>query len=50
MAAPDDQQASSRATVAVYDRPRWWRRRKTWMIALPVVASLASLAIFVWIV
>jgi hypothetical protein len=39
----------SRSTIAIYDRPPWWRRRKTWAIALPIVASLASLALFAWI-
>jgi hypothetical protein len=34
------------ATVAVYDRPPWWRARRTWRIALPIVAAVASLAIW----
>jgi hypothetical protein len=39
----------SRATIAIYDRPPWWKRRKTWAIAIPVAASLASLALLVFV-
>ena len=35
-----------RGTVAVYDRPPWWRRRRVWSIALPVIVAIASLVIW----
>jgi hypothetical protein len=35
-----------RATVAIYDRPPWWRTRKALRLALPIVAALVSLAIW----
>lgn len=41
MNEPD--RSAGRATVAVYDRPRWWRTRRAWQLALPVVASIGSL-------
>jgi hypothetical protein len=31
-------------TVAIYDRPPWWRTRRFWRIALPVVVACGSLA------
>lgn len=34
------------ATIAVYDRPPWWRTRKFWRIALPVLAGVGSLALW----
>ena len=34
------------ATIAVYDRPPWWRTRKFWRVALPVLAGVGSLAIW----
>ncbi len=37
------------ATIAIYDRPPWWKRRRVWALALPVAVSLASLALFVWL-
>lgn len=33
-------------TIAVYDRPAWWRTQKFWRIALPVLAGVGSLAIW----
>lgn len=45
----DPSPRASRATIAIYDRPPWWKRRRTWMIALPVAASLASVALFAWL-
>ena len=36
----------SRATVAIYDRPQWWRTRRFWRIGLPAVVAVASLAIW----
>jgi hypothetical protein len=33
-------------TVAIYDRPPWWRSRRTWRIAVPVVAAIGSLALY----
>ena len=38
--------AGRNATVAIYDRPPWWRARRTWRLALPIVAAVASLAIW----
>lgn len=32
-------------TVAIYDRPPWWRTRRTWRIVLPIVAALVSLVV-----
>jgi hypothetical protein len=34
-------------TIGVYDRPPWWRTRRVWRIALPIVVALLSLAIWV---
>lgn len=36
----------SRPTIGVYDRPPWWKTRRTWRIALPVLASVVSLAVW----
>jgi hypothetical protein len=36
-------------TVAIYDRPPWWRQRRVLRIALPVVAALAAVAAFAFI-
>lgn len=38
-----------RATVSIYDRPPWWRRRRMWIVALPVIAGVVSLALFSWL-
>jgi anti-sigma-K factor RskA len=35
-----------RSTVAIYDRPQWWRTRRFWRIALPAVVAVASVAIW----
>jgi hypothetical protein len=40
---------ASRATIAIYDRPPWWKRRRTWMIALPIVVAVASVAVFAFL-
>jgi hypothetical protein len=32
-------------TVAIYDRPPWWRRRRTLRLALPVAAALVAMAV-----
>jgi hypothetical protein len=34
-----------RATIAIYDRPAWWRTRRFWRIALPVLGGVGSLAV-----
>ena len=33
-------------TIGVYDAPRWWRTRRFWRLALPLVAAVASLGIW----
>jgi hypothetical protein len=33
-----------RGTIAIYDRPSWWRTRRFWRIALPLLAAIGSLA------
>jgi hypothetical protein len=33
-------------TIAIYDRPPWWRTRKFWRIGLPVLAGIGSLAVW----
>ncbi|HVF65660.1 MAG TPA: hypothetical protein VNE58_16860 [Casimicrobiaceae bacterium] len=42
----EDTEGRPRGTVAVYDRPQWWRRRQFWRFALPVVAGVGSLAVW----
>ncbi|GIK88092.1 MAG: hypothetical protein KJ018_13450 [Burkholderiales bacterium] len=45
----DPRRAGAPPTIAIYDRPPWWRRRRTWALAASVLASLAALvALFVW--
>jgi hypothetical protein len=39
-----------RGTIAIYDRPPWWRTRRFWRIALPVLAGIGSLLIWYAIV
>lgn len=34
-------------TVAIYDRPPWWRTRRFRRIALPIAAALLSLVLLV---
>jgi hypothetical protein len=41
--------APPRGTIAIYDRPPWWRRRRTWLVALPVAAGLAVAALLGWL-
>ena len=41
-----DEPLQSRSTVAVYDRPPWWRTRRFWRIALPATVAVASLVIW----
>jgi hypothetical protein len=41
-----EEQRRGRATVAVYDRPRWWRTRRVWKLALPIVVAVASLVLW----
>jgi hypothetical protein len=36
-------------TVGVYDRPPWWRTRRTWRIALPIAAALLSLVLYYFV-
>ena len=35
-----------RATIAIYDRPPWWRTRKFWRLAVPVLAAIGSLIVW----
>jgi hypothetical protein len=42
---PQDAQRP-RGTIGIYDRPSWWRTRRFWRIALPVLAGVGSL--FIW--
>lgn len=35
-----------RGTIAIYDRPQWWRTRKFWRIALPAFAGIGSLLVW----
>jgi hypothetical protein len=39
--------APRRPTVAIYDRPPWWRTRRFWRIALPAIVTVAALAIWI---
>lgn len=43
----NDAPRSRPPTVAIYDRPPWWRSRRTWRIALPVLAAILSLVLYV---
>lgn len=45
----DEPAPRTRATIAIYDRPAWWRRRRTWLLALPLVVSLAATALVYWL-
>jgi hypothetical protein len=42
---PQDPQRRQ-ATIAIYDRPPWWRMRRFWRIALPVLAGIGSLVVW----
>ena len=33
-------------TIGVYDAPRWWKTRRFWRLALPVLAAIASIGIW----
>jgi hypothetical protein len=49
MSDPENPRPDTGATIAIYDRPPWWKRRRVWALALPVAVSLASLALYVWL-
>jgi hypothetical protein len=36
---------TSTRTVAIYDRPPWWRRRATLRLLLPIGAAIVSLGV-----
>jgi hypothetical protein len=46
--APDPERP--RGTIGIYDRPPWWRTRRFWRLALPVLAGIGSLLVWYAIV
>jgi len=45
MTAPEAK-SSRTGTIGVYDAPHWWKTRRFWRLALPVVAAVVSIAVW----
>jgi len=46
MSPSSEAKPTRHGTIGVYDAPRWWRTRRFWRLALPIVAAVASLGIW----
>lgn len=46
MSNPSDAKPTRHGTIGVYDAPRWWRTRRFWRLALPVVVAVTSVGIW----